>query len=68
MTKSEMINIISEEERYLWIELKSNMNELGYSHPATNALRNQWIAIDRLIEKLKIRKESRKCTDCQNLI
>lgn len=48
MTKSEMINIITEEERYLWNELKS------YSHPATNALRNQWIAIDRLIGKLKI--------------
>lgn len=57
MRKQEMIDLILEEEKYLWTELKSSIDEFGYDSVTANSIRNQWYAIDRLIHKLELNKQ-----------
>lgn len=52
MTKQKMIDIILEEEKTLWAELKSNIDVFGYD--SSNSIINQWQAIYRLIQKLEL--------------
>lgn len=54
MTKQEMIDIILEESDFLWNELQSSTELYGYNSEPSNAIRNQWYAIDRLIKRLKL--------------
>lgn len=56
MTKQEMIDIILDEEKNLWTELKSSIDEFGYDSVTASSIRNQWQAIDRLIHKLELNK------------
>lgn len=57
MRKQEMIDLILEEEKYLWTELKSSIDEFVYDSVTANSIRNQYCAIDRLIHKLELNKQ-----------
>lgn len=59
MKQEKMIDIILEEEKNLWYELKSYIEMFGYDDKVTKAARNQWFAIDRLIQKLEIHDKRR---------
>ena len=55
MTKEKMIDIILDEANFLWNELQSNTELYGYNSESSNAIRQQWYAIDRLIERLGLK-------------
>ena len=52
---NKMIDIIIEEEKILWTELKSSLNKDGNDSQTTSAIRNQWYAIYRLMQKLDLK-------------
>lgn len=55
MTKQEMINIILDEEKILWDKLQSSIGSSDYE--VTNAIRNQWYAINRLVQVFELNKQ-----------
>lgn len=52
---NKMIDIIIEEEKILWSQLKSSLNKDGHDSQTTSAIRNQWYAIYRLMQKLELK-------------
>ena len=52
MTKQEMIDIIFDEEKNLWVKFKICRQLKGDDDKLTIAIRYQWSAIFRLIQKL----------------
>lgn len=52
MRKQEMIDIIFDEEKNLWVKFKICRQLKGDDDKLTIALRYQWSAIFRLIQKL----------------
>lgn len=58
MTEEEIIDKIFNEKEFLWNELESSIEEYGYAHCVTEAIRNQWYAIERLVNELNFEKNN----------